>query len=125
MCQKRHNPIVEQNMKKTTTKSSGNVSRELGLANPEECFEKANLGCELIRTIKEKHLTQAQAAKILKTDQAKVSFLMNGRFQGFSLSRLIRFLEALGKRVSFIVEEETAVHQPRARLAGTRVAAER
>jgi len=73
-------------MKKTPTKSSGNVFRDFGLANPEECFEKANLGRELIRTIKEKHITQAEAAKILKTDQAKVSFLMNGRFHGFSLS---------------------------------------
>ena len=62
-------------------KSSGNVFKDLGLPNPEECFEKAKLGCELIRTIKERRLTQAQAAKVLNTDQAKVSSLMNGRFQ--------------------------------------------
>jgi predicted XRE-type DNA-binding protein len=110
-------------MKNTITKGSGNVFEDIGLPNPEESLEKAKLGCELIRIIKKRRLTQAQAAEILNTDQAKVSSLMNGRFQGFSLSRLIRFLDAFGKHVSFLIEEKKEVPQPRSRPTGMRIAA--
>ena len=50
--------------------------------------------------IKEKNLTQKDAAKLLDIDQPKISDLSRGRLAGFSLARLLRFLTLLGKEVT-------------------------
>ncbi len=47
-------------------------------------------------TIKARKLTQVQAANILGLYQPKVSSIINGRLNGFSTDRLMRFLNALG-----------------------------
>jgi predicted XRE-type DNA-binding protein len=79
-----------------TTKSSGNVFADLGLADAEDLMGKANLALHIRRTIKERHLTQAQAAALMGLDQPKVSSIINGRLEGFSSDRLMRFLNDLG-----------------------------
>ena len=53
--------------------------------------------------IAERKLTQAQAADILGIDQPKVSALVRGKLEGFSIDRLLRFLNALGRDVEIIV----------------------
>jgi len=57
---------------------------------------KDNLALHIRRTIKERGLTQAQAAALLSLDQPKVSSIINGRLNGFSSDRLMRFLNDLG-----------------------------
>ena len=83
--------------------SSGNVFADIGLRNPEELQAKADLVYEISRTIEEKGLTQAQAAEILGIDQPKISALVRGRFAGFSMERLYRYLNALGKDIEIVV----------------------
>jgi predicted XRE-type DNA-binding protein len=84
--------------------SSGNVFADLGLPNAEELRAKADLAFEISRTIDERELTQAEAAEILGVDQPKVSALVRGRLSGFSMERLYRFLNALGKDVEILVQ---------------------
>ncbi len=79
-----------------TTKSSGNVFSDLGLSEADDLMGKANLALHIRRTIEERRLTQAQAAALLGLDQPKVSAIINGRLDGFSSDRLIRFLNDLG-----------------------------
>ena len=74
------------------TVSSGNVFADLGVPNPEEALAKAELAHKIIVLIRERGLTQVQAAKLLGIDQPKVSALIRGRLTGFSLERLMRFL---------------------------------
>lgn len=83
--------------------SSGNVFADLGLPHPEELQAKADLVFEISRTIEERGLTQAQAAAILGIDQPKVSSLVRGRLAGFSMERLYRYLNALGKDVEIVI----------------------
>jgi predicted XRE-type DNA-binding protein len=83
--------------------SSGNVFADLGLPNARELQAKADLAWEISRTIEERELTQAQAAELLGIDQPKVSALVRGRLSGFSMERLYRFLNALGKDVEIVV----------------------
>jgi len=80
----------------TTTKSSGNVFADPGLADADDLMGKANLALHVRRTIEERRLTQAQAAPLLGLDQPKVSSIVNGRLDGFSSGRLMRFLNDLG-----------------------------
>ena len=48
---------------------------------------------------KKKKLSQAKVAKLLKITQPKVSLLLNGKLKGFSLEKLLRFLNILGQNV--------------------------
>src|ERR1035438_10059988 len=87
------------------TVSSGNVFADLGLPNPEEALAKAELAQKIILLIRERGLTQLQAAKVLGVDQPKVSALIRGNLTGFSLERLMRFLLRLGQDIRITVQE--------------------
>jgi len=85
------------------TPSSGNVFADLGLPDADDLLAKANLALHIRRTIESRSLTQAQAARVLGIDQPKVSSIINGRLDGFSTERLMRFLNDLGCDVQISV----------------------
>jgi predicted XRE-type DNA-binding protein len=89
---------------KSAEKSSGNVFADLGLPNPEDRLAKAELARRISGIITERRLTQAEAAAALGIDQPKVSALVRGRLGGFSLERLMRFLNILGRDVEIVVK---------------------
>jgi predicted XRE-type DNA-binding protein len=84
--------------------SSGNVFADLNLPNPEERLIKAELASKIGRIINQKNLTQMEAAELLGLDQPKVSALTRGKLSGFSTTRLLRFLNALGNDVEIVVK---------------------
>lgn len=83
--------------------SSGNIFADIGIENPEEELTKAKLVWEIEQIIKKKKLTQVHAAKIMGINQPKVSALMRRKLDGFSVERLIHFLNALGQDIDIIV----------------------
>ena len=91
-------------MKDKVMMSSGNVFADIGLPDAEERLAKAQLAHKISETIQKRHLSQAKAAKILGTEQPKISAIMNGKLSGFSLERLIYFLNVLGSDVQIIVK---------------------
>ena len=82
---------------------SGNVFADLGFSNPDLALAKAELVQRIRELIEERKLTQVKAAKLLGLDQPKVSALVRGRVEGYSIDRLFRFLTALGQRVEITV----------------------
>ena len=89
-------------------RGSGNVFADLGLPNPELALAKSKLVQQLRGVIAERKLTQAKAAAVLGLDQPKVSALLRGRTDGFTLDRLFRLLTALDQRVEITVKPATA-----------------
>lgn len=83
---------------------SGNVFADLGLPDADELKAKSELVIEIIQIIEERGLKQAEAAEIMGIDQPKVSALVRGKLGGFSMERLYRFLNALGRDVEIIVK---------------------
>jgi predicted XRE-type DNA-binding protein len=83
--------------------SSGNVFADLGLANPDLVLAKTELVQRIRAILAERKLTQSNAAQILGLDQPKVSALVRGLVEGYSLDRLFRFLNALGQRIEINV----------------------
>lgn len=83
--------------------SSGNVFADLGVQNPEEELTKAKLVFEIEKIIRKKKLTQAKAAAIMQINQPKVSALLRRKLDGFSVERLIHFLNTLGQDIDIIV----------------------
>lgn len=83
--------------------SSGNVFADIGIENPEEELTKAKLVSEIEQIIKSKKLTQAKAAKLMGINQPKVSALIRRKLDGFSVERLIHFLNTLGQDIDIVV----------------------
>ena len=88
-----------------STKSSGNVFADLGIPDADVSLLKADLIISIAGLIREKGLTQAQAAKLMGLAQPDVSKLMRGHFSGFSYERIFGFLTALGENVTIRVRE--------------------
>jgi predicted XRE-type DNA-binding protein len=101
------------------TRSSGNVFEDLGLPDADHLLAKADLAIEITSIIEDRGLTQAEAAEIMSVDQPKVSALVRGRLDGFSMERLYRFLNALGRDVEIVVRP-TPESQKGSRLRVTR-----
>ena len=57
---------------------------------------KSDLLIEIERIIKQRGLTQTEAAKILKISQPRVSQLLDGRIENFRLDALVGFATRLG-----------------------------
>ncbi|MDC8449024.1 MAG: helix-turn-helix domain-containing protein [Nitrospira sp.] len=88
-------------MKKKTAKSSGNVFVDLGFEQDEATVlqMRANLMSDLRHYIEKRGLTQAQAAKRLGIAQSRVSDLVRGKWDKFSLEMLITLETRIGRRV--------------------------
>lgn len=91
---------------------SGNVFEDLGLPDAPDLLVKAELAGKIADIIDERALTQAEAAELLGTSQPTVSSLLNGRLAGFSLDRLVRFLNSLDRDVDIVVRERAAQPGP-------------
>ncbi|MFZ2208931.1 MAG: XRE family transcriptional regulator [Porticoccaceae bacterium] len=88
-------------MKKKTTKSKGNVFLDLGFDPPEASVlqMRADLMIDLRLYIEKHELTQAEAAKRLGIAQSRVSDLVRGKWEKFSLEMLITLEARLGRTV--------------------------
>ncbi len=75
---------------------SGNVFADFGFKNPKEANAKSDLALLLRAIIKKRKLTQAQAAKLMKIDQPKVSRIVRGLLSEFTIERLMNYLISLG-----------------------------
>lgn len=87
----------------TVTESGGNVFADLDLPESGELLAKARLASLIASIIESRGLTQAEAGRVLGATQPIVSNLRRGRLSGFSLDRLLRFLNALGRDVEIRV----------------------
>ncbi|HEX6751274.1 MAG TPA: helix-turn-helix transcriptional regulator [Longimicrobium sp.] len=95
---------------------SGNLWADIGRADAEEAFARAQLMSRITDLIRERGLTQAKAAKLLGTTQPTVSDLMRGKLSLFSLERLMSFLNALDQDVEIVVTPKQADGAARIRV---------
>ena len=89
----------------TVTESGGNVFADLGFS-PEEATllaMRAELMAKLRETIAEKGWTQAQAAERLGVGQSRVSDLVRGKYDKFSLDMLVTLATRAGRHVELAV----------------------
>ena len=90
-------------MTETIEQSSGNVFADLGLPNAGQELLKAELTLQVHRLLKQRGMTQADAAKLLRTTQPQVSTLMGLKPVAVSVGRLMEFLIMLGQDVQVCV----------------------
>ena len=85
------------------TEGSGNIYQDIGFSDAGERMVKAKLAMRIESIIEKRGLKQIEAAKMLGINQPKISALINGRLSGFSMERLIHFLNCLNQNVEIIV----------------------
>jgi predicted XRE-type DNA-binding protein len=98
-------------------RSSGNIFADLGLPEADKLRVKAQIVAAISNQIRNQGLTQTAAAVRMGLKQPDVSKLLDGRFEGFSMERLLGFLLALGNDVTIGVEPANETHAPRLKLA--------
>jgi predicted XRE-type DNA-binding protein len=94
------------------TRSSGNVFADLKLTDAAEKQTKVRLAITINGILEEKTLRQEQAAKLLQLNQPKISALANYRLEGFSVERLLRFLNALDRDVEIVIRRKRQTKRP-------------
>lgn len=103
----------------TITRSSGNVFADLGLGNAGEKQTRIRLAVAIRHIIHARRLSQTAAARLLRINQPKISALVNYQLDGFSLERLMHFLNALDRDVEIVIRKK-----PRSRKSATIVVTE-
>ena len=83
------------------TKSCGNAFLNLGFSPDEATIltMRSQLMVELRIKIRDKQWTQAEAAQVLGISQSRVSDLIRGKFEKFSLDMLITLATRAGNKV--------------------------
>ena len=86
-------------------KSSGNVFADMEFSQAEaaELTVKSALIMTIRDTIKERELSQQEAARLCGTDQPTLSKVMRGRMESVTIDRLTAWLTALGRTVEIRV----------------------
>jgi predicted XRE-type DNA-binding protein len=91
-------------------RSTGNVFEDLGFATEEaeHLRIRADLMVELGKLIEDRGLTQTQAAALFGVSQPRVSDLVRGKIDRFSIDTLVAMLGHAGIRVTFTTERRVA-----------------
>jgi len=91
----------ERDMTMKIERSSGNVFRDVGFGpkEAESMLLRAQLMVEVRRLIQARKLTQRAAAKLLGVTQPRISDLIRGKIDLFSIDTLVNMLARGGMRV--------------------------
>lgn len=104
--------MARKSTKVSVQASSGNVFADLKVTNAGEKQTKVRLAVELNQVLKNERISQTAAARRLKVSQPKISALMNYRLDGFSVERLMNFLNALGRDVEIVIRKRPNSRKP-------------
>jgi predicted XRE-type DNA-binding protein len=83
------------------TESCGNIFLDLGFSPDEAAIlaMRSELMCQLEILIRDNQWTQAEVAQVLGISQSRVSDLIRGKFEKFSLDMLITLATRAGMKV--------------------------
>ena len=98
-------------------RGSGNVFADLGLPEADAHLVKAELVSRIDDIVRDRGITQTEAARLLGLSQPDVSRLLRGDFREYSLERLFRLLTALGRDIDIVVRQPRSAEGGKLRIA--------
>ncbi len=87
------------------TPADGNIFADLELPDAENLKLRLDLMVAVRQWVEQSGLTQTEASKKLKTSQPLLNDVLQGRYERFTIDRLVKMLAAVGKRISISVSE--------------------
>lgn len=93
-------------MKTKIRRSSGNIFRDLGFS-PDEAEHlkiRSTLMIQIRKLLETRRLTQAAAAELFGVSQPRISDLVRGKIDLFSIDTLVDMLANAGVRVSLVLQ---------------------
>ncbi|MXW21376.1 MAG: XRE family transcriptional regulator [Gammaproteobacteria bacterium] len=96
---------------------SCNVFADLGRPGADAHLLKAELVGRIDALVRRRGITQAEAAQLLGLSQPDVSRLLRGDFSEYSLERLFRLLNALGRDIDIVIRRPRSDAGGRMRIA--------
>lgn len=115
-------PKIMTEQEQTIEKSGGNVFADLGRPDADTHLLKAELVCRIDAIIRQRNLTQTEAARLLGLSQPDISRLLRGNFREYSLERLLRLLAALGRDIDIVIRGPRSDSGGAVRIADSQVA---
>ena len=106
----------------TAERGSGNVFADLGLADADTHLLKAELVTRIDAIVRQRGITQTEAARILGLSQPDVSRLLRGDFREYSLERLLRLLTTLGRDIDIVIRPLRSAAGGKLRIAAAETA---
>lgn len=89
-------------------KGSGNIFKDLEIANPEEYLAKTRLALIIKGIIDESGLKRHEAAEILDLSKSELSALLDGLLDDFSVEHLFSLIRKLDCEVEIVVRGRPA-----------------
>jgi predicted XRE-type DNA-binding protein len=85
---------------------SGNIFKDLGFSDEEAAslLARCELMFQLREIIREKGWSQRKAAEELGVPQPRIAEIMKLRSEHWSIDQLVKYMDKLGRRVSFVIE---------------------
>ena len=103
----------------TVIRGSGNVFADLEIPDADAHLLKAKLVTGIEAIVRQRGITQAQAARLLGLSQPDVSRLLRGEFREYSLERLFRLLTALGCDIEIVIRQPRSATGGKLRIVAT------
>ena len=103
----------------TVERGSGNVFADLDVPDADAHLLKAELVSSIDTIVRQRRITQTEAARILGLTQPDVSRLLRGDFRQYSLERLFRLLTALGRDIDIVIRQPRSANGGKLRIAAT------
>ena len=101
----------------TVERSSGNVFADLDVPDPDAHLLKGELVSRIDTIVRQRGITQTEAARILGLSQPDVSRLLRGDFRQYSLERLFRLLAAFGRDTDIVIRQPRSATGGKLRIA--------
>ena len=98
--------MTQRHTHKSAIHSTGNVFVDVGFCakEAEHLRLRAQLMKAMRQVIEQRRLTQVQAAELLGVTQPRISDLMRGKIDLFSIDTLVSMLAAAGMHVGMTIE---------------------
>ena len=103
----------------TVERGSGNVFADLDVPDADAHLLKAELVSRIDSIVRQRRITQIEAARMLGLSQPDVSRLLRGDFRQYSLERLFRLLTALGRDIDIVIRQPRSATGGKLRIAAT------
>jgi predicted XRE-type DNA-binding protein len=93
---------------KHVTPSGGNIFADLNIPDAENEKLRLHLLAAIREWVNESNLTQTEAAEAMGVKQPTLNDAIKGRYQKFTIDRLVRMLSNVGKQVNITVTDKAA-----------------